>query len=604
MDENKKLTPSYLESDYTTASDKLRRFMSNTETFKDYNYEGSNITVMLELMSYLMDFNSYYSNMVAKNVYIETSDIYETVHRLVSQKGYIPLGYVSAQSTVTVSISGDFNIGDQIYMPAWQSFNTGLKTDDGNDIKYTLTQPLSINTESTTEATFELNLREGDIEVLEYRGEDVIDNNIILPFHHFDHGEYPFDTSSISVFNNDEEWNRIHDFYDDFSGLYNDDNVYVLSYDKYNRYILEFSGARSVPISTDIINIYLLQSNGTNGAIAKEIITISEDAKQQTDISQIKLFNISQNQTLTQDNVTVFTNINSSTTGNNPENVEELKVNSDTSSHSQFRNVTKVDYLAHLQMRSDVVRGYAWGEQEVNPAELNQGNTVHYNKVYFSVIPQSGKETYFMRGTINTTPVRWEDSHDSSIVGDIEIPTSYEQEFINSLMKYLEPRKMISAYEIPVLPVTVYFRFNFTIRIKRTYSYVDVQETIKRKLEWYFDPINRNYHEEINHLNIYNFIMDQTIVTEDDDFAFIAGIDNLTMREQVSYNPDPQDGATEEDVWEPTIGGEQYYLHYPHYTQEVYNSGLAIDNILRPIQLGYNQFPMLSIDMCRFIQEV
>ena len=66
------LTPGYLELDYNTLKTKLQTLLENSETFKDYNFEGSNISTLIELMAYLSELTTFYTNRLAKNFFPES----------------------------------------------------------------------------------------------------------------------------------------------------------------------------------------------------------------------------------------------------------------------------------------------------------------------------------------------------------------------------------------------------------------------------------------------------------------------------------------------------------------------------------------------------
>jgi hypothetical protein len=86
------LIPSYLETDFNTLKSKIVNLMQKSETFKDYDYEGANITMLIELVSYIGDLNTFYNNIIAKNVFPDTADIYEVVHSQTSHLGFHPRG--------------------------------------------------------------------------------------------------------------------------------------------------------------------------------------------------------------------------------------------------------------------------------------------------------------------------------------------------------------------------------------------------------------------------------------------------------------------------------------------------------------------------------
>lgn len=606
------LVPSYLEADFLTALVKNTELMKNSDTFKDYDYHGSNMTMILELLSYLADFSSFHTNMVAKNIYMDSASVYETVHSLAQQKGYNARGYVSPWVTVNVTVSGGpFRVGDQIHVDAWQELNTGLITDAGDQLYYTITDETTYTVETSgSTATFPVYMRQGKIETLTYTGEDLIDNSIILPFHNYDYGTYPFTISAIDCWVNDGRWVRTNDFYDKLSGLIDvkdldgeADDVFMFKYDKYRRYTLQFDSSRNVPNEHADITLKTLVSLGSQGGIAKNGLSVDTSG-----VDDLIVFNMTQVTTsgdpkpLT---VVEFYNDEPSIGGSDPESITEIKVGARSNVHSQYRNITGKDYRYHLEARSDVVKGLAWGEQEVDP-----GNVLEYNKTYLSVIPEAGTESFgpsgeplpklFALGTINTEIITWSWTDDLGqlIEAPIERAISYVQDFRYDLLQYLEPRKMLNNYEVPVLPNIVYFRFDIGIRVKRTYTYKDVMKDVRDKLAYFFEPYNRLFKEEISFMDIHNFVLDLAITSEDNDFKYIAGVDNLVLRDLGTYTT--FNTGEEQVIFEPT-NDPNNRGQFPQYKYDALQNHM--DNKLRPILLDYNQFPLISVDMCRFYKE-
>ena len=592
------LIPEYLEADFATALVKNTELLKKSDTFRDYNYHGANMTMILELLAYVTDFNNFHTNMVAKNVYMESANVYETVHSLAVQKGYYPKGYISSYANIDCMlkcIKDDNGVittyisnGDQILVSPWQKIDIGQRVLNNTALSYNTTKefifdvgvdvPIINNT-----VNIEFFMKEGNIEVLNFSHKDIVNNEIFLPFHTYDHGSFPFSVPAIEVTVNGEKWKRVNDFYDDMSGLREkEDNVYMFVYDKYRRYVLRFDTSRRVPGKTDQIEVTLIESNGNDGVIGKNVIDTPN-------LNNFVIFNITKNIRIPSEQVIKFTNEESSILGSNPEDIEEIKVSSKSNIHSQYRNVTAKDYRYHLEARTDTAKGSAWGEQEIDP-----GNILEYNKVYVSVIPPKGHDSLFIPGTINTQNVVWNEINDPSLSHEIEVPLNYNVDFRNDLLMYLEPRKMLNTYEVPVLPNIVYFRFDIGIRVKRIYDYSDVREDVKNKLMYFFNRKFRNFNEEISFMDIHNFILDQTIVSNDDDFGNIKGVDNFVLRELSTYTHSIT--GNEQQIYEPNEQNQ-----YPMYTYDSYNS--YVDNKLRTIKIGYDQYPMVVIDMCRFFIE-
>ena len=98
--------PSYLEIDFLTLVDKFREELKESDVYRDYDFEGANISILIELMSYVGELTTFFTNKIAKNVYLETADVYEAANRLARQIGYEPKGIRSARATLTVAVTG------------------------------------------------------------------------------------------------------------------------------------------------------------------------------------------------------------------------------------------------------------------------------------------------------------------------------------------------------------------------------------------------------------------------------------------------------------------------------------------------------------------
>jgi hypothetical protein len=563
------LTPGYLDVDFNTFKARLKDQLQISDVFRDYNYEGSNIAILIELMAYISDLSTFFINKIAKNVYMDTADIYETVHMLSRLRGYNPSGYRSAKTTITVTIpsGAGVSLGDTLYIPAWKEISCPDLTDsDGNIIKFATNTYLTetISTSASWPITIDIPVRQGEVLTYSYTGNDLIDNRIYLPLYDFDYDddlddEYP----SIEVTVDDEIWERIPDIYDEISGLSSVNNVYSFRYNRYQKYLVEFYETRNVPEVADDIEITLLKTLGADGEVGTGSITTPE-----TEF----IYNRNTKEWLDNSEISV-TNTATTTSSASRETISEIKDASLGNMHSQYRNVTVNDYERHLESRSDIDVAHVWGEQEIAPS----GDVEEYNKVYISVIPSQWGDS-----TISTSA--------SSASDDILIPVAFSDTFKELLSTYLEPRKMICTYEEYYVPELVYFCFDIGIQIKRTYSFEEVSVDVRNKLEYFFDNVNRDFNETIGFLEVINFIEDLTITDEEseDEFENVAGIQNLVIR-----NID----IIDKTVYEPNETG-----NYPYYTVD--EDTYAGENRLRDIKLGFNQFPAIYIDGCTFTEEI
>ena len=93
------------EVDFKQIKDNLVNYLKSTEKFTDYDFEGSNLSVILNLIAYQAQLNSYSTNMVANESFLATASIRNNVTANARQIGYLPTSARAAISLITFEIS-------------------------------------------------------------------------------------------------------------------------------------------------------------------------------------------------------------------------------------------------------------------------------------------------------------------------------------------------------------------------------------------------------------------------------------------------------------------------------------------------------------------
>jgi len=90
--------------DFEDIKTSLKEYLRASETFTDYNFEGSVLSQLLDVLAY----NTYYSavnaNLVANEVFFDSASIRENVVSLAKLIGYTPRSAKAAKATITVDI--------------------------------------------------------------------------------------------------------------------------------------------------------------------------------------------------------------------------------------------------------------------------------------------------------------------------------------------------------------------------------------------------------------------------------------------------------------------------------------------------------------------
>jgi hypothetical protein len=91
--------------DFQTIKTNLKTYLKNNSAFKDVDFEGSNINTLIDLLSYNTYLNSFYTNMVASEMFIDTAQLRDSVVSHAKSLNYTPRSFVSASAEISLSIT-------------------------------------------------------------------------------------------------------------------------------------------------------------------------------------------------------------------------------------------------------------------------------------------------------------------------------------------------------------------------------------------------------------------------------------------------------------------------------------------------------------------
>ena len=93
------------ELDFDTIKDNLKTFLSQQDEFRDYDFEGSGMSVLLDTLAYNTHYLGYNANMLANEMYLDSADQRSSVVSLAKQVGYTPKSAVSSTATIDVVVN-------------------------------------------------------------------------------------------------------------------------------------------------------------------------------------------------------------------------------------------------------------------------------------------------------------------------------------------------------------------------------------------------------------------------------------------------------------------------------------------------------------------
>tara|TARA_E500000331_G_scaffold47440_1_gene40155 strand:+ start:1183 stop:3108 length:1926 start_codon:yes stop_codon:yes gene_type:complete len=90
--------------DYDQVKTTLKEYLQTNANFTDYDFEGSNLSTILDVLAYNTYITSYNANMVTNEVFIDSATLRENVVSLARNIGYIPRSKTSARATVSFTV--------------------------------------------------------------------------------------------------------------------------------------------------------------------------------------------------------------------------------------------------------------------------------------------------------------------------------------------------------------------------------------------------------------------------------------------------------------------------------------------------------------------
>ena len=86
----------------------IKDFLRSNSNFTDFDFEGSNFSVLIDALAYNSYINAFNANLVANESFLDSATIRENVVSLARNIGYVPRSKTAATATINI---GDVNLG-------------------------------------------------------------------------------------------------------------------------------------------------------------------------------------------------------------------------------------------------------------------------------------------------------------------------------------------------------------------------------------------------------------------------------------------------------------------------------------------------------------
>ena len=338
----------------------LKAFLSQQDTLKDYNFDGSALSVLVDLLAYNTQYNAYYLNMVANEMFLDSAIQRGSVVSHAKLLNYIPQSAVAPKATVHITVNGVTT--STLTLPKFTSFISEAI----DDVNYTFltTDSTTVNVTSNTATFTDIVISQGISSSYSYTY-----NSGTNPKQLFEIPDSAIDTSTLIVSVQESSSNSASVTYNlstNYIDLTPSSTVYFLEEGmngKYNIYFGDGLLGKSL-VNGNIVNLTYITTSGTSAFGANSF----------TAMASIGGFSN-----------TVVSSVTSATEGSDKETIESIKYTAPKAYAAQGRAVTKDDYIYLIQNNSTnlpIDSVSVWGGEENNPPV--------YGQIFCAVKPAGG----------------------------------------------------------------------------------------------------------------------------------------------------------------------------------------------------------------------
>lgn len=344
------------ELDFTGIKANFVNYLKAQDEFRDYNFDGAGLSVLLDLLAYNTYYNSFYLNMVASEAFLSTAQKRNSIVNLAKSLNYTPRSKTAASisGTLALTVTG---APSTVTIPAYTEFTGSI---DGKSYVFLNTSAVTVANSSGTYSS-SVTLKEGSFLSRRYTVNTAdTQQRFLIPNANID-----TTTLVVKVLNSsNDSTTRTFVQSENLVEITDISQIYFLEETEDGQYEIKFGDGR-FGVALDDGNIVVFEFLITSGADANDIQTLSYAGS----VAGVT--------------AATFTSTDPASGGAERESTTKIKFNAPRSYEAQNRAVTTEDYKALLLKQPNVDSVSVWGGEDNDPPV--------YGKVFIAVKPTVGE---------------------------------------------------------------------------------------------------------------------------------------------------------------------------------------------------------------------
>jgi hypothetical protein len=355
--------------DFDQIKSSIREYLRANSNFTDYDFEGSNLSTLVDVLAYNTYISSYNANMISNEVFIDSATLRENVVSLARNIGYVPRSRTSSRANISFFVDTTGFTTNPITLTLKSGIVCTTNTSFGNQsFSFIVPQDITVPVVNGIALFENVDIYEGSFIVNSF----TVDAN--NPNQKFILDNANIDIDSINVFVRDTQSSTIRRTFKLSKNLFeinSDSKIFFIQEIEDQRYELIF-GDGIFGQKLENLNYIEVSYNITNGELGNGISSFSFNGRI-----------VDNNGRVVTTGISLITTNSQSQNGREIESVESIKKYAPRKYASQNRAVTATDYETIIPTIYPEAESISvFGGEDLNPPQ--------YGRVFISIKPING----------------------------------------------------------------------------------------------------------------------------------------------------------------------------------------------------------------------
>ena len=351
--------------DFDQIKTSIKDYLRANSTFTDFDFEGSNFSILIDTLAYNTYITAFNSNLVVNESFLDSATVRENVVSLARSIGYVPRSRTASSAVVSFTAQPTSST-------ATLTLQAGLVCTgsvSGSSYVFSIPDNVTASVKNGIASFDSLTIKQGTFLRKQFTVDGSLDQRFILDNSYID-------TSTIRVYikgTNDTGLGREYSLVDNIFNINSNSEIYLIQEIKDEKYELLFGDGRfgKKLENNSVITVTYIITDGKSGNGASSF-NFAGTFKNESDVVE------------SVSNTVTITTVQKSQNGSDIEGIDSIKAFAPRLYSSQYRAVTARDYETIIKSKvyADTESVSVVGGEDLTPPQ--------YGKVFISIKPKNG----------------------------------------------------------------------------------------------------------------------------------------------------------------------------------------------------------------------